>query len=617
MKKRKAQVTIFIIIAVVIIGAVAGFFLLKDSFTSKSMPSNFEPVYTTFLSCLEEDALTGIDLLGTQAGYIELPDFESGSTYMPFSSHLNLLGNPIPYWYYVSGNNIQKEQVPSENQMEMHLEKYIESKIQKCVFDSYYDNGFAVQMQTPKADVEISDNLVNVDLKMNLNISTEEQSVLIKTHSVEVKSNLGKLYTSALKVYKQEQSELFLENYGVDTLRTYAPVDGTELTCSPLTWNAEEVFADLALAIEQNTLALRGNNNDFSLAQEENKYFIVDLNVEEDVRFLNSQNWAFSYEVEPSTGAVMLADVVGYQEGMGALGFCYVPYHFVYSLKYPVLIQITDGDEVFQFPVAVVVNKNKAREPANSSALLEEDNTIDVCSLEKISAEVYVYDELLNFIDANLTFKCFGKECDVGSTSEGIFVGEVPTCVNGYVIAKANGYKDTKVLLSSLDSGNLNIIMEKLYKRNVILNIDGKEYNSNALITFTSDEDATTLVYPGTKEVEIGEAQYEIKVYAYKNSSIKLSATSYEQCYDMPTSGIGSFFGVTEEECVNIEIPAQVVSNALFAGGTENYYILESELADSSQIIINAESLTTPKTVEDLQQNYALYESKGLNIEFT
>jgi len=61
---------------------------------------------------------------------------------MPFSSQLNFLGNPVPYWYYVSGNNVQKEQVPSKNEMENQLEDFIEEKINKCVFDEYYEQGF-------------------------------------------------------------------------------------------------------------------------------------------------------------------------------------------------------------------------------------------------------------------------------------------------------------------------------------------------------------------------------------------------------------------------------------------------------------------------------------------
>jgi len=63
-------------------------------------------------------------------------------------------------------------------------------------------------------------------------------------------------------------------------------------------------------------------------------------------------------------------------------------------------------------------------------------------------------------------------------------------------------------------------------------------------------------------------------------------------------------------------MPAQIVSNALSGGGKENYYILESELADANFIEINAESLPTPKSIEELQNNYILFEELNLDIQF-
>jgi len=104
LKSNKGQVTIFIIVAILIVAAVVIFFAFRGSLSVKNLPAYAEPVYVDFLSCLEENTLTGADILGSQAGYIPLPDFEPGSAYSPFSSQLNFLGNPIPYWYYVSGN---------------------------------------------------------------------------------------------------------------------------------------------------------------------------------------------------------------------------------------------------------------------------------------------------------------------------------------------------------------------------------------------------------------------------------------------------------------------------------------------------------------------------------
>ncbi len=269
MEKKRGQVTIFILIAIVIIGGAVVFYSYRDSIIGEKIPVSIEPVYNNFLSCLESKILTGIDILESQAGYIYLPDFEPGSKYMPFSSQLNFLGNPVPYWYYVSGNNVQKEQVPSKNEMENQLEDFIEEKINKCVFDEYYEQGFEINQGVPEASVKIGEEKVNVKLEMDMGFEREEDSVVIKNHNVEINSKLGMLYDSAIEIYQKEQTDLFLENYAVDNLRLYAPVDGVELTCSPLTWNADDVFDDLQEAIEANTFALKNKvEGDYSLKKE-------------------------------------------------------------------------------------------------------------------------------------------------------------------------------------------------------------------------------------------------------------------------------------------------------------------------------------------------------------
>src|SRR3989338_11545493 len=99
MKNKLGQLTIFIIVAIVLVAGVAGYFMFRSGLFQGSIPSSIEPVYTSFLSCVEDKTYTGIDLLESQAGYIDMPEFELGSNYMPFSSQLDLLGNPIPYWY--------------------------------------------------------------------------------------------------------------------------------------------------------------------------------------------------------------------------------------------------------------------------------------------------------------------------------------------------------------------------------------------------------------------------------------------------------------------------------------------------------------------------------------
>ena len=90
-----------------------------------------------------------------------------------------------------------------------------------------------------------------------------------------------------------------------------------------------------------------------------------------------SRNWITRLDAKPSEEGILLAEPVGNQEGLGLIGFCYVPYHFVYDLDFPVLVQIfsTSTNEIFQFPLQTIIRSNKQREalPTVNENVIETD----------------------------------------------------------------------------------------------------------------------------------------------------------------------------------------------------------------------------------------------------
>ncbi|MEX2017413.1 MAG: hypothetical protein WD876_02985 [Candidatus Pacearchaeota archaeon] len=606
---KRGQVTVFVIIAIVIVAAAAIYFLITGGIFQTQIPASLLPAYTSFLTCLEDNTLTGATILGSQGGYIDKPVYEAGSSYLPFGSQLNFLGSSIPYWYYVSGNGIQKEQVPSRTEMEQHLGNYVERRIRDCELQTYYDQGFVISMEEPSADVRINDDNIEVDLRMEMTLEKESDTAIVRNHNKVINSQLGSLYNSALRVYDYEQETLFLENYTIDALRLYAPVDGLEISCSPMVWGADKVFDDIQNALEQNINVLGSNL--------EEGYYKVNAPVSSDteVRFLTSKTWPYNLEVAPSDGNVLIAIPVGNQPGLGILGFCYVPYHFVYNVKYPIVVQLQKGEEIFQFPVAVVVEGNKPREALEGTGL--QVGIPELCQSKNTLVNVNVYNTNLNPVDAEIFFRCFGEICSIGDTSSGQLQENFPQCANGYVVAKADGYKEGNILYSTTESGSVNIFLEKLYTLNVNLRLDGQSYNGNALISFVAeDSSSVTVPYPEQRQVELSQGEYEVQVYVYRNSSIQLQESTTRKCLDIPDTGIGGVFGLTREKCFDIVVPAQIISSALAGGGKQSYYVLESDLIGSTMVDIRAESLPTPNSIEQIQNNYALFEEKNLGISF-
>ena len=598
MEDKKGQVTVFIIIAVIIVFGVTLFFILRGNNNIEPVPADLQPVYNTFLSCLEDDVLKGIEILEIQGGYIELPELEQGSDYLPFSSQLNFAGRSVPYWHYVSGNGIKKEKIPSKSFMEKNLAEFVDSRIKNCNLDRFPEEGFNISRGEPKSVINIRENNVEINLEMELGISKANKSAVLRNHVTSVPSKLGSLYNDAKIVYKKEFENTFLENYTIDTLRFYAPVDGIELSCSPKTWNADEVFDELQEAIETNTVALRTNEK-----IEGDNYFLIDLPIKNEVRFINSKNWPNNFEVNPTEGNLLLANPIGNQQGLGILGFCYVPYHFVYNLRFPVMVQVYDSydEEFFQFPIIVAVEKNKPREPLNVNTLLTEDS--ELCEFKNVLTNVNVRSGSLP-VDANISFECLGNRCKIGQTENGNLQAEFPQCVNGFVVAKAEGFEDKKQIYSTVNEGSINLNLKKIYDLRVNLKADEIPYRGNAIITFNSEKDTKTINYPDFKEVKLSQGIYEIQIYAFKDSSLQFQGGTKEQCV-----GLGF-----NKRCFEIEIPEQLISSVLSGGGKTEKVISEIELSNSNNIEINFERLKTPNTLEQLQENYFLIESKNLDV---
>ena len=619
MINQKAQTTIFIILAIAIVAAILLFFFFRGSLSFGGPPKNLEPVYTYYLNCIDQETAIGAAILGQQAGYIEGPEFTPGTSYMPFSSYLDFVGIGVPYWYYISGNGLVKEQVPTKENMEEELNKFLEQRILECNFAEFTRQGFEIDLgKDIEVQTKIRDNKIDVEVKQNIIIRTEEGSWTGKRHTKDVNSNLGKFYELSLKIYEDFKETMFLENYGVDILRLYAPVDGVKIQCNPAIWNTEEVRENLTRALEANIPFIKIKGDYYNLKDKDNEYFVHDIgeSVDVNINFLFSRNWPSKMEVWPNDQGLMIADPIGTQEGLGMLGFCYVPYHFVYDFAYPVLIQMYYNDEIFQFPVVVFINKNRPREPIEGSSL---PNAVpELCQYKNTEITVSTFNVNLEPVPADIGFKCFDTTCRIGRTQinqgDAILSENFPQCGNGFVIATAEGYETKKQIFSTIREGSITLFLDRKYKLELELESAGSI--DNAIVTFTKDDKIKSIAYPDQKEVELTTGQYEIKVYVYSKSNIRLEGSSEQKCIDVPISGVLGIFGATEQKCFNLEIPGQTIDTGVSGGGTQNYFISESQLENSNKIIIEVTNFGNPSKVEDLQINYNRIETSNLGVFF-
>jgi hypothetical protein len=622
-KNKKAQVTLFVIIAIIIIGSVALFYYLQT--LPAAIPTEFQPIENYLVGCMKIKLQDGASLLGSQAGYITPPKFEQGSTYMPFSSQLNFFGNAIPYWFYISGNNIIRQQVPSLHDMENQLAQFLEDEAEKCNFAAFEQQGYSITKGNAKASVSIKEDVISAGIDLSITIKHGETTAKIARHNIEIRSKLGKFYSIARKIYEKEQSELFLENYSLDVLKLYAPGSNVELSCAPKVWSRTQVESDLQDALSANlaSLKIRG---DYYRASPENKYFVVDSQekVDENLNFFYSKEWPIRFDVwgedqqESEKGELLIAKPVGMQKGLGILGFCFVQYHFVYDLAFPALIQIFDDKELFQFPVVVLISKNKIRQPVLAESPSEAE--VELCKNKVTPVSVTTYNSALKPVEADIKFTCFNEECDIGRTeienNEAKLDAQFPQCVNGFIVASASGYADAKMQFSTNQAGTAELVLQPLYNLNVEINVGGVPLASEeqAFITFDSGDDVKSIVYPAQKTVQLKEAYYNISVEVYRQGKIDIASYKTTQCVKVPVRGIGGFFGMTREQCYDIEVPGQTATQLISGGGSATEYFTEDMLKNAKKMSISASFIPLPKSIEDLQNAYSVVEDNKIDV---
>jgi hypothetical protein len=239
---------------------------------------------------------------------------------------------------------------------------------------------------------------------------------------------------------------------------------------------------------------------------------------------------------------------------------------------------------------------------------------VQLCQDKNTLMNISIYDSNMKPVNGDISYECLGQKCNIGTTKGGKISEEFPQCVNGFVNVRADGYKEEDIMYSTIQEGNLDIYLTKLYNLSVQLKVDGQNYNKGAVIYLISNDFSQTVLYPQQKSVELADGDYEVQVYIYKNSTLKLGATTQQQCVTVPRSSIAGILGFTKQECFDVQVPAQVISDALSGGGKENYTFTNEELRSSKTVNIYAKSLPNPDSLDQLQTNYLLFDNNPLEI---
>ncbi len=477
---KKAQVTIFIIVGIVMLLAVALVLLLQKQIvsfkTDELIPTEKGKVETYITSCIQQAGDEALFLIGTQGGYINVPkDIQNDA-----SQHLRLSPmNVIPYWAY--GQNVR---IPSLVEIKQELDTYIEQHTKSCLLDIQpFQDAYDIIEKSPiKANTNIGDGKVIFNLNWNVEVRTKsgEKVAEVINHQAESPAKLKRLHETASRIIDSEMSSLKIEDLTQDLIaleHPNVPVTGIELSCKKKTWNPKTVESELKKLIHINLKELRIQGTNYINFPEDLTYYQNHYiwNIGEEFNqpkisttFNYDENYPFIFAVTPIAGSKMQSSQFGGSDILALL--CIQQWKFTYDVSYPVQVRLTD-DTNYNFQMAFTVHlvrniPNRGAEiMARQPIYIDTINDESFCSHRTIPMGIKTYELIENdqgiytrepLEDVAITYTCLRYKCDIGTTKYDIsknnvgFTTNYPYCPGGILRGTKQNYKESWIQIPSI-----------------------------------------------------------------------------------------------------------------------------------------------------------------------
>ncbi len=191
MEEKRAQVTVFVIIGVLIAAGILAFSYLQ-TMPSQNLPADIAAVKSKISLCFNDAVAESLAAVGLQGGYFKVPpiaSLDAGTDY----------GIRIAYWYY-NGQDIKPSVAVIQNQMD----RYIEESIKDCVeFNKFA--GMSIGTSTFTSATKIGESSVSFNVKWPITVKRGDSSYrLTEPYTTTLPVRLGLIYVFASEIVNKE-----------------------------------------------------------------------------------------------------------------------------------------------------------------------------------------------------------------------------------------------------------------------------------------------------------------------------------------------------------------------------------------------------------------------------
>lgn len=456
---RKAQVTLFIIIGLILLSLTALFLFYRNIQPKtagqrivEQAPTEVEPVKNFVEECLRRVAVEGLVKSGQRAGYIDTLEFGLiADKQEPTKSKAVqfLPGIDVPYWYYLKDSNncldsgsagsgqscifgSEKPPLhrPGAKSIESQLARYVEKNIGTCLqdFRQFNKQGFIIQSNYPIVIADVLEHSVEFKLNMPLNVTAQGRTTKLSNFYFEQELQLKRMYELAENIVRLEQAHSYLETSALNLIVAYSGLDGGRLPPMHestfgqgnykffIYSEVKKTLQDI-LSTTMPLLQVQGALNYKAPSQTEpavralyNGMVLPAANVTVPHSDFSVSHLYIDYPIYFETGRK--GELIEPEDFGVNLGFLFIGiqrYNIVYDLSYPVIISIHDPkamDEkgfTFNFAMESNIRGNQPLQENESNEILGEDLTRDLSSSPIVFEQVNFNSGpvTINVIDGN------------------------------------------------------------------------------------------------------------------------------------------------------------------------------------------------------------------------
>ena len=184
---RKGQVTVFIVIALIIVGGITGYFVIKNisqgpAFEELGFNEKVGVVKEAVDTCFELVYKDSLDFVGAQGGYYQ----------EPFGFYMTEDGLYLPI-YSLNGENIT---IPSKEFIEEEISLAVDESLETCLY--VIENQYSIiniDYEEYITEVNIFESSVKFDTPISITLSAKEGegTAQIETDRKEIKSDLDNM----------------------------------------------------------------------------------------------------------------------------------------------------------------------------------------------------------------------------------------------------------------------------------------------------------------------------------------------------------------------------------------------------------------------------------------